>query len=295
MGLWGKIKKTAKRAGKQVKRSSTRVGKQIRRSAAVAAPALLGPGLGDKVGIELANKNKSALKNLSRVSNVTGRVVQIAGTIVTTVFAGPIAGSAVYRGTALLRQLSQHETQEAKYRAGMTTTRGHNVVWKKQPVRIIEGLAAGVGGAIVGAAAGGTSIFASGSEMVSGIFSAAPVATGGTGASAAMEASTASMVAGETGGVAAAGGSSLLTTLGTGLGTSAVSMLLPRLFGQGSSGGVSTGGTEIYTGGESGGGGETGLAGVAGDVGDFLSGDVGGIPTGIIVAAIIVVAIYYWK
>lgn len=297
MGLWGRIKKKAKKVGKQVKRSSKQVGSQIKRSAAVAAPALLGPGLGDKVGIALANKNKSALKGLSRVSNVTGRIVQIAGTIVTTVFAGPIAGSAVYRGTALLRQLSQHETQEAKYKAGMTTTRGHNVVWKKQPLRIAEGIAAGVGVAAVGAIAGGTSLFASGSSMASGIMGGGTAAAGGTGASAAMQTSTAAMVAGETGGVAAAGGSSLLTTLGTGLGTSAVSMLLPRLFGAAgtSTGGVSTGGTEVYTGEGGGAAGETGLAGVTGEVTDFLSGDIGGIPTGLIIGAIIIIAIYYWK
>jgi hypothetical protein len=228
MGLWGRIKKTAKRAGKQVKRTTKVVGSQVKRSTIAVAPILLGPGLGEKVGIMAAGNgkgSKSALKAMGRVSNVTGRVVQIGATALGTIFGGPIVGAAAYRGTALLRQLNQHQVQEAKYKAGMTTTRGHNVVWKKQPVRILEGLAAGVGGAAVGSLAGGTSFFASGSSMFSGITgigAAAPATTGVTGA---MEASTASMIAGETGvtssaaAAGAAGGTGVLgyATAGTGV------------------------------------------------------------------------------
>jgi hypothetical protein len=309
MGLWGRIKKTAKRAGKAVAKTSKKVGRQVKRSAAVAAPALLGPGLGEKVGISIAGTMKkgkaSTLKGMARVSNVTGRVVQIAGTALGTIFAGPIAGAAIYRATALQRQLVQHEVQEAKFKAGMTTTRGHNVVWKKQPLRILEGVAAGVGAAAVGAIAGGTSIFASGSEMVSGIFGSGGTAAAG-GETAAMKASTAAMVQGETAaGTAAAAapaaGSSILstaaTTMGGALVTTAASRLLGGLGGT-STGGVSTGGTEVYTGeGTSGGGyGFTGDLGAAGGVGDMLSGDVAGIPMPLILGAVVILLIWmFWK
>jgi len=294
-----------KKFRKKFRKTVKRVGKQIKRSAAVAAPALLGPGLGEKVGVAIAKTaGKTAIKStysgMSRVSNVTGRIVQIAGTVVGTVFAGPIAGSAIYRGTALLRQLSQHEMAEAKFKAGVSQTRGHNVVWKKQPLRIVEGLAAGVGAAAVGAIAGGTSIFASGSSMVSGIFGGGTAAAGG--ASPAMLSSTEAMVAGETAsGVAAAAapaaGSSLLTTAAVGLGGSLVSTVLPRLFGGGggtSTGGVETGGVEVYTGEGGGAAGETGFAGMADQASDFLSSDVGGIPMALIVGVVAVGLIWYF-
>jgi len=305
MGLWGRLKKKAKRVGKAVGKTAKKVGRQVKRSAAVAAPALLGPGLGEKVGVAIAKTaGKTAIKStysgMGRVSNVTGRVVQVVGTAVATWFGGPILGSAAYRGTALLRQLSQHEIAEAKYKAGVSQSRGHNVVWKKQPIRIVEALAVGVAGAAAGSIAGGTSFFASGSSMVSGILGGGSTAAGG--ASSAMLSSTEAMVAGETAsGVAAAAapaaGSSLLTTAGVGLGTSLVSTILPKLFGGGggtSTGGVETGGVEVYTGEGGGAAGEAGFAGMADQASDFLSSDVGGIPMALIVGVVAVGLIWYF-
>lgn len=304
MGLWGRIKKKAKRVGKAVGKTAKKVGRQVKRSAAVAAPALLGPGLGEKVGVAIAKTaGKTAIKStysgMSRVSNVTGRIVQIAGTVVGTVFAGPIAGSAIYRGTALLRQLSQHEMAEAKFKAGVSQTRGHNVVWKKQPLRILEGLAAGVGGAVIGAAAGGTSIFASGSSMASGIFGGGTAAAGG--ASPAMLASTEAMVAGETAaGTAAAGGGVLSTVASVGVPVvgAVAPMLLQRLMGGGgtSMGGTEVGGTEVVIPGSDGGFGAGGFEGMAGQASDFLASDVAGIPMAVIVGGAALLLIWmFWK
>jgi hypothetical protein len=303
MGLWGRLKKKAKKIGKQVKRTTKQAGGQLKRSTAVALPALLGPGLGDKAALALAKTGgktarKSTLKGISKVSNVTGRIVQVGATAVATWFGGPILGAAAYRGTALMRQLSQHDIQEAKYKAGITTTRGHNVVWKKQPVRIIEGLAAGLGGAIAGAAAGGTSIFASGSSMVSGILGSGGAAAGGTGAaSAGMEASTSAMVAGETAaGTAAAGGG--IGTLGYVSAGTGVLGIASKLFGGGKGaggGGSSEGGiVENYVTGDS------GLLGAQGPLGDqglgLVSEDGSILGTGIpmVYVAIAIIALILW-
>jgi len=294
-----------KKFRKKFRKTVKRVGKQIKRSAAVAAPALLGPGLGEKVGVSIAKTAgktaiKSTYKRMGQVSNVTGRVVQVVGTAVATWFGGPILGSMAYRATALGRQLGQKEIKEAKFKAGLTTTRGHKIVWRKQPVRILEAAAVGFGGAIAGSLAGGTSVFASGSSMVSGIFGGGTAAAGG--ASPAMLSSTEAMVAGETAsGVAAAAapaaGSSLLTTAAVGLGGSLVSTVLPRLFGGGggtSTGGVETGGVEVYTGEGGGAAGETGFAGMADQASDFLSSEVGGIPMALIVGVVAVGLIWYF-
>jgi hypothetical protein len=296
-----------KKFRKKLRKTVKRVGKQIKRSTAVAAPALLGPGLGEKVGVSIAKTAgktaiKSTYKRMGQVSNVTGRVVQVAGTAIATWFGGPILGSMAYRGTALMRQIGQKEIQEGKFKAGLTTTRGHKIVWKKQPVRILEAAAAGLGGAIVGAAAGGTSIFASGSSMITGAFGGGGVAAGGTGASAAMQSSTAAMVAGETGGAAAAttaaaaaGGTGVLGYVAPALGLAG---LASRFLGGGaapSGGTIMEGGiTEVYSG-------EGGVLGAEGPLGPdglgLVSEDGSFLGTGIpmlIVVVVLLAAVAYW-
>jgi hypothetical protein len=200
MGLWKKVKKAVKKVGKQVKRS-----------AAVAAPALLGPGLGAKVGVAIAKTagktaQKATYKGIGQVSNVTGRVVQVGGTALATWFGGPVAGAAVYRGTALLRQLDQKQVKDAKQAAGLTSHGGKHIAWKKHAVRTASTVgAAVVGGAALSLAGGSglTSTFASVPSLVGGIFkggAAVPMSPTGDTSSPEMDASTADMLAGETGG-----------------------------------------------------------------------------------------------
>ena len=156
MGLFKKIKKAAKKVGKSVGKTTKKVGGQIKRSAAVAAPALLGPGLGTKVAVGLAHGNKSALKGAGRVANVTGRGVQIVGTALATYFGGAVAGAAAYRGTALLRQIDQKAIRDARYKAGGVSSSGRTIKWKKHAVRTVSTVAAAyMGAGAMAAAAGG--------------------------------------------------------------------------------------------------------------------------------------------
>jgi hypothetical protein len=140
MGLWKKVKKAAKRAGKAVKRS-----------VAVAAPVLLGPGLGEKAGVAVSRTagktaRKSTLAYMGRVSRVTGKVVQVAGTAVATVFGGPAAGAGAYRVSGTMAKLGQYTVKSEQYRAGYTHTKPRRVNWGSEALGL--GLAVGAAGAV---------------------------------------------------------------------------------------------------------------------------------------------------
>lgn len=148
MGLWKKIKKGVKKAGKAVKKTAKTIGRQIKRSTAVAAPALLGPGLGEKVGVYVSRTagktaKKSTLKGIQKVGRVGGTVVQVVGTAVATYFGGPVAGKAAYAVTGYAKKGGKYLVQKEMYKEGYKKTK------PKRPNLLAE-LASGIGSILGG-------------------------------------------------------------------------------------------------------------------------------------------------
>jgi hypothetical protein len=152
-----------KRAGKSVKRTAKKVGKQVKRSAAVAAPAMLGPGLGEKVGLGIARTagktaEKSVLRHMAQVSKVTGKTVQVAGTVVATWFGGPAAGAGAYKLTGAASQFGLANIRRAQYRKGFTNTVPTGYKYGDLGLGLAGAGAtflAGGGGSMIGGALGG--------------------------------------------------------------------------------------------------------------------------------------------
>jgi len=158
MGLWKKVKKVAKKVGKQVKRS-----------AAVAAPALLGPGLGEKVGVGIARTagttaKKSMYQHMGQVSKVSGKVVQVVGTAVASWFGGPVPGAAAYRVTGTMGKFGGQIVKKQQYREGLTHTKPGKMNWAQEGI----GLVGAVAGALAGAKVAGVDPFSGLQNVVMG-------------------------------------------------------------------------------------------------------------------------------
>jgi hypothetical protein len=158
MGLWKKIKKSVKKVGTAVKKTAAQVGKQVKRSVAVASPILLGPGLGEKVGVYVSRTagktaKKSTLAGMAKTGRVTGTVVQVVGTAVATYFGGPVAGKAAYAVTGAAKKGGKYVIQKEQYRQGYRTNKPTK---PNMLTELISGIGSILGGGKVAVAAGGS-------------------------------------------------------------------------------------------------------------------------------------------
>lgn len=161
-GGFGSIGKAFKRIGGQIARTAEQAGKQIKRSTAVASPVLLGPALGEKVGIRIARSagqtaQKATLKAMSRVSRVSGTVVQAAGTVVAGAFTAGLAAAPAYAVTGAAKNLGQHYIKKEQFKRGYTTRDPGTFDWRGEAIKIGSTAASLVGaaGRAVGGAIGG--------------------------------------------------------------------------------------------------------------------------------------------
>ena len=135
------------------------VGRQIERSLAVAAPILIGPGLGQKVsvgilhgGSQYAPAKKTALKMAYRTGQYSGAVVQYGATIVASVLGGPLLGGVANKVTGFAKAGGAYLIRKEQYAQGFTQTKP-KFDWRGQAIGAssLIGLAAGtVGGEIAG-------------------------------------------------------------------------------------------------------------------------------------------------
>jgi len=163
MGFLKKLKKSVKKVGKSVGSTVKKIGKQVKRSTAVAAPALLGPGLGEKVGVYVSRTagktaKKSTLRGMAKVGKVGGTVVQVVGTAVATYFGGPVAGKAAYAVTGYAKKGGAFIVKQEQYKQGYTQTkptRPSFVANLVQGVASVVGAVLGGGGSVLGGGGGG--------------------------------------------------------------------------------------------------------------------------------------------
>jgi hypothetical protein len=159
MGFLKKLKKAVKKVGKSVGSTVKKIGKQVKRSTAVAAPALLGPGLGEKVGVYVSRTagktaKKSTLKGMAKVGRVGGTVVQVVGTAVATYFGGPVAGKAAYAVTGYAKKGGAFIVKQEQYKQGFKSTKPTRPSFV---ANVVQGVASVVG-ALVGGGGGGVGI-----------------------------------------------------------------------------------------------------------------------------------------
>jgi len=159
MGFLKRLKKKIKKVGKSVAKTAKKVGRQVERSASVAMPALMGPGLGQKIsvgilhgGSKYATAEKSALKYTYKVGQYSGAVVQYGATIVASALGGPVLGAVANRVTGFAKAGGAYLVRKEQYSQGFTNTRP-KMNWREQAYGLssIVGAAAGsIGGSIGG-------------------------------------------------------------------------------------------------------------------------------------------------